>query len=216
MNYQIKPDENRLQIFHEGRKRRIFVGELIYDKKKDKYQLIYDRSYTLTKNAIPLGPDLSLFKLCHQSEKGKMFPSLVDRLPEKSNPAYEDYCKAQGISPDEKNLIILLGTIGKRGPSGFIFEPVYCDKFDPSDITRIREQLDISQSDLAKAFDISKTTLQRIESGISKDLNTLKLIQIFFRFPEVALWQLKQNGKYINSQVLAKLIKYFEEVKIDK
>jgi hypothetical protein len=34
MNYLTKLDENRLQIFHEGRKRRVFVGELNYNKKK--------------------------------------------------------------------------------------------------------------------------------------------------------------------------------------
>src|SRR5579872_66873 len=125
MNYLIKPDEYRLKIFHEGRKRRILVGELIYDKKKDRYELIYDKNYADSKKAIPIGPDLNLFKLHHQSKKGELFPSFMDRIPDKSNPAYNDYCKAQGVSPAEKNPIILLGAIGKRGPSSFVFEPVY-------------------------------------------------------------------------------------------
>ena len=45
MNYPIKLNENRLQIFHETKKRRVFVGELIYDKKKDIYELIYDKNF---------------------------------------------------------------------------------------------------------------------------------------------------------------------------
>jgi len=60
------------------------------------------------------------------------------------------------------------------------------------------------------ALDISKTTLQRIEAGISHDLNTLKYMQILLKFPEVALWQLKQTGNRVHKDVVVKLIKYFE------
>src|SRR5262249_387222 len=129
---------------------------------------------------IPIGPDLELVKLQHHSAKGELFPTLADRIPDKSNPAYKDYCRSQGISTTEKNPIILLGTIGKRGPSSFIFEPVYRTEFGPRDVTNLRKKLGITQHDLAEAFDISKVTLQRIESGDSKDLNTLKRLQILF------------------------------------
>lgn len=215
MDYQNKPDPNRLQIYHEGRKRRIYVGELIYNKEKEIYELIYDKKYVRSKSAIPLGPELDLFKLKHQTEKNKLFSSLLDRIPEKSNPAYPDYCKSQGISPDEKNPIILLGTIGKRGPSSFIFEPVYHNEFDAAEITKFREKLNISQHDLAIAFDIKKSTLQRIESGASHEYNTLQRIQMLLEFPEVALWQLKLTGARLHSNELVKLLKYFEE-KLEK
>jgi DNA-binding XRE family transcriptional regulator len=210
MNYLIKPDEYRLRIFHESRKRRVFVGELIYHKEKDQYELVYDKNYVCSKNAIPISPDLNLFKLHHQSEKGKLFPAFTDRIPDKSNPAYSDYCKGAGISSDEKNPIILLGTIGKRGPSSFIFEPVYDDQFDSTDITALRKQLEITQHDLALALNISKTTLQRIEAGTSHDVDTLNYLQILFKFPDVALLQLKKTGNRVHSTVLTKLIKYFE------
>jgi HipA-like protein len=210
MNFLIKLDETRLKIFHESRKRRILVGELIYNKKNDRYEFTYDKNYAHSKNAIPISPDMSLFKLRHQSKKGRLFPSFIDRIPDKSNPAYNDYCKSQGISPAEKNPIILLGTIGKRGPSSFVFEPVYHSEFDSTDIIKLREQLQITQHDLAKALDISQTTLQRIEAGTSRDLNTLKFIQIFLQFPEVALWQLKQTGSRVPTDVANKLRKYFE------
>lgn len=210
MKYLFKPDQYRLKIFHEGRKRRILVGELIYNKVKDKYELIYNKNYAYSENAIPISPDLDLFKLHHKSEKGKLFPSFIDRIPDKSNPAYNDYCKAMGIASTEKNPIILLGAIGKRGPSSFVFEPVYTSEFDSSDIINLREQLQITQHDLAKALDISKTTLQRIEAGASSDLNTLKYMQILLKFPEVALWQLKQTGNRVHKDVATKLIKYFE------
>lgn len=210
MKYQIKLHESRLQIFHETKKRRVFVGELTYDKKKDIYELIYDKNYANSISAIPISPDLNLFKLHHQSKKGKLFPSFIDRIPDRSNPAYKDYCKAQGISSNENNPIILLGTIGKRGPSSFIFEPVYYTTFNPSSIKDLREKLRITQQDIALVFDINQRTLQRIEKGTSQDPNTLKHLQIILTFPDVAIWQLKQTGSRVHKDVLTKLIKYFE------
>lgn len=212
MNTQAKLNPNRLRIFHEIRKRRIFVGELSYDLKKDKYILIYDKVYAYAKNAIPISPKLDLFKLRHES-KGKLFSALQDRIPEKENPAYPDYCASQDISVDEKNPIILLGTIGKRGPSSFVFEAVYETEFNAEDIIKFREELQITQHDFAQAFAINKTSLQRIESNASQDKNSLKLIEIFLNFPDVALWQLKQTGHQIHSNVLTKLINYFEKLK---
>lgn len=213
MPSRLKLDENRLLIFHEGRKRRIFVAELNFNAKKNRYVLSYDKKYVYLKNAIPLGPELSLFKLKHISKEGRLFPSFIDRIPDKLNPAYEDYCRSQGISPDEKNKIILLGTIGKRGPSTFIFEPVYYSEFKIAEIKKWREKLDITQHDLANAFDLSQNSLQRLESGISTDPNILKLLQILFEFPDVALWQLKQTGNRIHKNSLKKLRQYFEELK---
>lgn len=209
MNYLIKPDKNRLHIYHEGRKRRIFVGELFYDTEKDRYELTYDKRYTRSKTAIPISPELSLFKLKHFSKKGELFPTFIDRIPDRDNPAYEVYCEAQGISVKERNPIILLGAIGKRGPSSFVFEPVYYDEFHLEELIKLHEKLGITQYDFAEAFDISKVTLQRIESGESRDLNTMKRIQILFEFPEVALWQLRLTGGRVHAEVLDKLVKYF-------
>ncbi len=210
MNSAIKPNPNKLHIYHEGKKRRVFAGELIYIKEKDIYELTYDEKYASSKSAIPVGPGLDLLHLRHESKKGKLFPSFLDRIPDKDNPAYEDYCRSQGISPEEKNYIILLQTIGRRGPSSFIYEGVYEDEFHPVDIINLRNKLQITQHDLATAFDIKQQTLQRIEAGTSYDSNTLKHLQIIFKFPEVALWQLKLTGSRVHSDVLQKLIQFFK------
>ena len=209
MNSKLKLDDSRLYIFHEGR-RRMFVGELIYNKDKCQYKLIYDKNYAHSKNAIPLGPELDLFKTNHLSAKGELFPSLNDRIPSKLNPAYKDYCKSQGISINEKNPIILLGFIGRRGPSSFIFEPVYKNEFSINDILNFRKRLEISQYDLAIALNLSEVTLQKIETGRSQDENILLRLQIYLEFPEVALWQLKQTGNRVRSDVLGRLVNYFE------
>lgn len=213
-NLKLIPDE--LNIFHEGRKRRIFVGKLIYKKKSQQYELIYDKGYVYSENAIPLGPEFSLFKLHHISEKGKLFPSFNDRIPSKNNPAYKDYCLAQGISLNESNPIILLGFIGKRGPSSFIFESVYSSGFSTEDIKILRNKVGITQHDLAMALDINRTTLARLETGKSQDSNTLKMIEIFFKFPDVALWQLKQTGGWLNNEAHSKLMNYFNGLQLKK
>ena len=212
MKSKLELDSNRLLIFQEGRKRRIFVGELHYSVVENQYELIYNKNYARSKKAIPLGPELDLFKLRHTSAKGILFPSLADRIPSRSNPAYKDYCKSQGISVEEKNPIILLGSIGKRGPSSFIFELIYKKEFSVTNIQKLREQLQISQYDFATALDFNQTTFQKIESQKSHDLNVLKRLQIYFEFPEVALWQLKQTGNKVKSEALVKLINYFEKL----
>jgi DNA-binding transcriptional regulator YiaG len=148
---------------------------------------------------------LSLFQLQHLSNKGQLFPSLLDRLPSRENPAYEDYCRSQGISKDEDNLLVLLGTIGKRGPSSFIFEPVYnVEELTPEKIVKFRTSLGMTQHDFAAAFDFSKITINRLEAGHSQDPGSLARIKIYLEFPEVPLWQLKQTGGRIHGDVLAK------------
>lgn len=205
----LKIDPNRLLIFHELKKRRIYVGELIYDKNMDVYRLIYDHNYINSKNAIPLAPELDLFKMVHTSSKGQIFSAFTDRIPERQNPAYPDYCHSKGISVDETNPIILLGTIGSRGPSSFVFEKTYEAGISINEITNLRQDLNITQHDFAEALGISKVTLQKIEAGVSSDIKTIKLLQIYFTFPEVAIWQLHQTGATVHSSVLSKLFNYF-------
>lgn len=205
MALEVRLDTTLLDVFHESTKRRVFVGRLSHDVNKDQYQFVYDKSYVRSRSAIPIGAELDIFDQVHISKKGELFPSLLDRIPDKDNPAYKDYCEAEGVSPEEDNLIILLGTIGKRGPSSFVFEPVYINSFDAADIKNIRRELGFTQHDFSAALGISMITLQRIESGVSKDINTLRHIQLFFTYPEVAEWQLKQTGGCIHVKALAKL-----------
>lgn len=213
MRSELKLNDNELLIFHESRKRRILVGILSFRKDVAKYVFHYTDQYKKSKKAIPLSPQLDLFANRHVSKKNELFPFFLDRIPLRSNPAYEDYCLSQNITPDEKNPIILLGTIGKRGPSSFVFELEYTSDFTRNNLIKFRESLEISQNDFANAFNLSIATVQRIEEGSSSDLNTFKLIEIYLTFPEVALWQLKQSGINVHSKVLANMTRYFYELK---
>lgn len=49
---------------------------------------------------------------------------LTDRLPSVDNPRYEELCSAWGISKDEKDLLILLSTLGHKSASSIEFFPV--------------------------------------------------------------------------------------------
>ncbi len=205
----LERSDDRLQIYHEGRKRRVPVGELKYHQNLEKFELVYEQSYMLFPKAIPLGPELSLFQKSHLSEKGTLFPSLMDRLPSRDNPAYNDYCLSQGISASEENLIVLLGTIGRRGPSSFVFEPVFeTAGIDGNQVAIFRKSLGMTQYDFAHAFDFRQVTINRIESGQSKDQGTLARIKIYIEFPEVALWQIKQTGGRVHSSVQQKAVAY--------
>jgi hypothetical protein len=212
MAYKIdydKIDSTKLNVFSESRKRRIFVGVLSWDRLKNTFEFKYDQKYSKSKTAIPIGRELDLFKKAHSS-KGKLFPSFTDRIPSRENPAYEDYCKSQGISVTEDNPIILLVSIGKRGPSTFVFEPVFPNSFNFADVKKFRESNAISIHDFALAFDLNPPTLQRLESGDKTDLGTIRRIQIYLEFPRVAMWQLEMNSGKLHFETFKKMWSIFE------
>lgn len=204
-------DVNKLHVFHEGEKRRMFVGELFFDSKNDIFIFEYDDYYQNYDKAIPVGPELDLFKKRHTSKKNELFSSFQDRIPAKENPAYPDYCLSQGISVDEENPIVLLCTIGKRGPSSFVFESIWYSDFNAKSVKIFREKLSISQHDLALALDVSLVTLQRIEAGKSQNQNVLKVIELFSKFPEVAKWQLQQTSRFLHRNSLKKFVQLLEK-----
>lgn len=214
MPYEIdytKIDKSKLQVFSESRKRRVFVGVLTWDPNKNIFEFKYDSKYAKSKTAIPLGKELDLFKKTHTA-KGELFPSFADRIPLKENPAYEDYCHSQGISETESNPIVLLVSIGKRGPSTFIFEPIFLNSFTYVDVRKFRESVQVSIHEFAVAFDFNPPTLQRLESGKKADLSTIRRAQIYLEFPKVAMWQLELNSGKIHSETFQKLWSHFERL----
>ena len=205
------PKFSSIAIFLEKRKTRQYVGKLLYSKKDRVFELIYDKDYLYAKNAIPLGPELPLTRAIHRS--ARLFPSFQDRIPSQENPAYPDYCKATGISPDENDPIILLGTIGKKGPSSFIFEPFYETQFSKEDLRAFRENLGLTIREFALCFDLSPAALIRIETGQSSGRELLKRIEIYKKFPEVALFEIQRHGGAISSSKKNGVLRYLEELR---
>lgn len=207
MQYPRDPDQ--LEIYSELKKSKNLVGKLKYEQKSKKYILEYDRKYLLSKSSIPIGPELPLSKAVHVSKAGELFPSLLDRIPSRQNAAYEEYCLAQDVSPKEKNPIILLSTIGRRGPSTFVFEPVYHEPELVQRLKHFRKELNLSLREISAAFDLNFLTLHKIENGKSRDKTTIKLLTIYLTFPKVALWQIELNQRKLHKDLLARLTQFF-------
>ncbi len=187
--------ERTLEIYLERRASKAYVGMLY--RKNHQYIFEYDEDYAYATNSIPLGPDLPITKRSHKADK--LFASFADRIPSKRNPAYVEYCKECGISPNEKDVIILLSTIGKKGPSSFVFELSSPPPYGPSDYVNFRKKVRLTLRDFAAVFNIGISTLQKLEKNSTQVKEPLSRIEIYDRFPEVALFELSRNGKLIHS-----------------
>jgi HipA-like protein len=196
MIQQTIPSFQSIAVFLEKRKTRQYVGSLTYLKDENVFVFTYDENYLYAKKIIPLGPEFPLTQRSFRSKK--LFPSLQDRIPSKENPAYPEYCQAMGIPVNESNPIILLGTIGKKGPSSFVFEPIYETTFSPEDLRRFRQKLGLTTREFSLCFDLPRLALIHVENGQSPGKEILKRIEIYQRFPEVALFEIQRHGGAIN------------------
>ena len=183
-------------VYLELKTTRELVGKLEYKNKK--YCFSYDKRYLELKKALPIGPELPLTKLYFESEE--LFPSFVDRIPSKHNPAYTDYCAEFSIDVDEENQLILLATIGRKGPSSFIFEPEY-NSFTANDLKSFRQELGLTTRDFAECFGITQATIVRIENGQTSGSEVLKLLEIFYLFPHVAQYYIKKYANKLHYKI---------------
>ena len=184
-----------VDVYLERRKTRQYVGRLQKEKRKFIFQ--YDKSYLKISSPISLGPDLPL-----QLEKlssSKLFPSFVDRIPSKKNPAYKEYCQSVGISPSETDPLVLLAKLGQKGPSSFVCVSVREDQFFSSqDLKLFRKNLKLSIREFSDLFDVSSATIYRIENNKTSGKSALKKIAIYYNFPQAALEKIKITGHKIN------------------
>jgi HipA-like protein len=187
---RIKQSIIAVNIFLERRKTRMHVGYL--KKEEGKFVFTYDEHYLHARNVIPLGPEFPLTK--RQFKSPSLFPSLEDRIPSRQNPAYPEYCQAMGIEYDENNLLILLSTIGKRGPSSFVFEPVFERSFTVQEVIEFRNSLGFTTREFAQVFEIHQASLNALERRRSSGKDLLKRLEIIVRFPAVAFYFLHMNG----------------------
>ncbi len=197
-----------VDFYLERRKTRQYVGRL--SKEKANFVFEYNMAYLRSNNPIALGPDLPVSKTKHKALK--LFPSFVDRLPSKKNPAYKEYCHSVGVSPLETNPFVLLAKLGKKGPSSFVCEPVEEEKTLSSEsLKQFRKNLQLSIREFANLFDVSPSTIYRIENKKTTGKDTLKKINIYLKSPKTVLDKIKQTGGgklHENKQHLVK--KFFE------
>jgi HipA-like protein len=184
-----------VKVYLEGKRSRFYVGKLFCRTKNVKtiFYFEYEVQYLNYEKSIPVGPELPLTKLRYRSET--LFPSFQDRIPSRENVAYAEYCASTGISVTETNPLVLLSTIGKRGPSSFVFEPILKDDFSARDLKQYRLELDLSIRDFAMLFDLSPSHLQRIESDTYEGKKTLEQIKLLRNNLPVLISKIKENAK---------------------
>lgn len=195
-----------VRIFLERRTTRMYVGCLI--KEKDQFVFTYDDLYFRARKIISLGPEFPMTRKVFTSKN--LFPSLKDRIPSKENPAYSEYCSYVGISPDEDNPFVLLSTIGQKGPSSFVFMPLYEREFQVQDVIEFRKLLGFTTRDFAEIFEIPQASLNALERRRNSGKDLLKRLELIVRFPDVALYLLLVNGgvlpdeKYLYAEKILK------------
>ncbi|MBC75723.1 MAG: hypothetical protein CME64_06885 [Halobacteriovoraceae bacterium] len=193
---------NKLYIYLETKRGRTFVGTL--KREANNFSFTYDEKYFYSENPIQVGPELSLKKRKHHSKN--LFGIFLDRIPSRQNPAYTDYCKKMGIKEDEDDVMILLSTLGARGPSSFVVERDVVFDFSGDLLKEFRKDLRLSMREFSKLFDISLSSVQKIESGKISGKEVLKRIEIYFKFPEVAAFEVKRNKREVHSDCYIKVM----------
>lgn len=189
------PDKIRgVDVFLERFQTRQHVGVL--DRDHQKFRFGYDDTYLKAKNILPLGPEFPLTRKEFTSDT--LFPSLADRLPHPDNPAYVDYCTTAGVAVTVKDPIILLATIGKRGPSSFVFEPQYEESFSFEECEKWRKQMGLSMQDFANLFDVSLSILQKMKADTSSGKEILKKIELAFKVKEAFFYFYEKNKKFLH------------------
>jgi HipA-like protein len=183
-------------VYLQRRKSREHVGDL--SQKDSQFIFTYNSNYIYKDRAIALGPDLPLRSASFISNS--MWTSFLDRLPSKRNPAYAEYCEMVGIDPSEKNLLVLLATLGHKGPSSFIFTPVYQEEFTRSEVINFRKKLNLSVREFGDLFDFSPATVNRIEQNKTSGKDAMKRLEIYYYVPEAALYEVKKNGFKISDE----------------
>lgn len=195
---------NAVDVYLKKRKTREYVGQLTYDDSV--FIFIYDDSYLYKNRSIPLGPDLTLTQKKFTSKI--LFPSFEDRIPSNKNPAYNEYCKMVGIAPSEDDPLVLLATLGQKGPSSFIFSPAPTQTITSEDIVNFRKKLNLTVREFADIFDFSPATINRIEKKIIHGKDAMKRLEIYYHYPDVALDEAKKNRYKINEEKIEAVEKY--------
>lgn len=202
---------NKINVFSQTANKRTLVG-ILY-RHNGNYFFEYDRAYRILKSAISFGPEFELWKEKFSSRE--LFPSLLDRIPSRQNPAYGDYCKQWGIAEDEGDPFVLLTTIGRRGPSTFVFEAV-SQTYSPEDIKAFRNKLNLNQREFSLLFGISQATLSKLEKGKSSYPTIESFIRLCEEVPQAMMWLLKTRGQYIHDDKRVRIEEFKQATSIRK
>lgn len=192
-----------VNIFCQLNTSRLLVGTL--KQAKGWFVLQYDTTYLENPKALAIGPELPLKRAPFQARE--LFPSLQDRIPSKQNPAYGDYCQSVGISPEESDQLVLLSTIGQRGPSSFLFREAHDTYFTGTDLALFRKKLGLTVREFAVFLDTNPATITKTEQGDLQSYHLLALCEVLAKVPTALNYQLHKRGQYLHDDKIAQVKK---------
>jgi HipA-like protein len=196
-----------IHVFSQTEKKRVYVGKLWREKKSFRFE--YSKDYQNSKSAVALGPEFPVWKTEFSSQA--LFPSLQERIPSRQNPAFKEYCNEWGIDENEKDEFLLLATIGRRGPSTFIFEPYQEKNYSGETLKSFRVGLDLNQAEFETLFGVSHLTLVRLENSTSQNPLYLRYFQVFDEVPEALAWLIEKRGEFLHDNKKAKILKSIKD-----
>lgn len=191
---------HEISVFSQTRSKRDYVGRLW--RADGKFHFEYERRYQRLKGAVGLGPEFPLHQKSFSSVE--LFPSLVDRIPSRQNPAYPDYCAQWGVSVEESDPLILLSTIGRRGPSTFIFEPTI-KNIEGESIRKFRERLELNQREFAALLGLPQLTVGKLEKGQVRNIPIMTYVEMCMQVPQALKWLIKKRGQFIHDEKCSKI-----------
>jgi DNA-binding transcriptional regulator YiaG len=195
----------RINVFSQTKESRILVGVLW--REDNKYCFRYNQPYTRLKSGISLGLELPKFNTGIMRSR-ELFSSLADRIPSRQNPEYAHYCLQWNISPDEQDQLVLLSTIGNRGPSSFLFRRAEDELIKGDDVRTFRKKFGLSIREFAAFIDIQPATLLRTEQGAFSSKMLLRLCEMLINVPSALDHQLHLRGQFLHDDKIAKIKGY--------
>jgi HipA-like protein len=196
-----------INVFSQTNENRILVG--ILWQEKNEYCFQYNPAYIKLKSSIPLGVELPKYSTGIFRSK-EFFPSLADRIPSRQNSEYPRYCQQWNIPLNEHDPLILISTIGNRGPSSFLFRKAEDELITGNDIRSFRKQLGLSIREFAVFLDFQPATILKTEKGSLKSTMLLRLCELFINVPVALNHQLHLRGQFLHDNKIIKIKEYLK------
>ena len=181
-----------IMVLCQFEKKRLLVGTL--RRENGAYLFSYDKSWLEYRNNLPIGPDLPLHTKEYRSSK--LFAAFERRIPPRDSENYERYCKQRGISVNETDQMVLLGTIGHMGASSFVFEIDRRTEREEKVLNTIKGLVTTFSYDIVAAgFGVNKTGLYKLVGGQVKPEKSgiYDLLEICIFNRQAAVWKITQS-----------------------
>jgi DNA-binding XRE family transcriptional regulator len=201
MNYS---KVRKISVFLLKRTKKTLVGEISLEGEFFKFQ--YNQKY-LESCTMELSSEFPLTDEVF-SNVG-IFKSLRVRIPESGTDVYDRLKEKFSLGEDVSDFG-LLASMGQKDLSSFEFAPVNPENEGLLFLKKVRKETGLSRTDIAEWLEISKDMVFKLESGKREGFYIMKILDIYRRFPEVAIDDLNKGSYNLNKGSRKVLEEYFK------